>query len=375
MWRRRTALVVVLVLVVVTGGTVVWAPPAAWAGGRGEQIFGDVNGDTFTDRITLGLVQPDLCSVIVEYGTASGDYRLPVASVYLRPGGTGVGTRCPELGVAADLDVDRREELVLAWYPGPPPTVPYNLMILDDSFRPASGLLSAIFAPYYLGTEDFNGDGREDVYAVTDQGQGIETYLNQGDGTLVQGPTEWCAIPIDYDLADFDLDGATDLVNSYTERCLSFTVSTGVAVVLDDGTAQELQYDPLGVETWTSQVVNANGDRIPDIRTVSRLTGAIEFFIGTPSGIFVQSPRATTDSVTLTGTKAVTIDVLANDYVSSRATVTIGTPPRYGTVQVISDRRIVYRPRAGHGVTDRFTYQLTDGDHRSTGVVYLRWTG
>ncbi|WP_422773437.1 FG-GAP-like repeat-containing protein [Plantactinospora sp. WMMC1484] len=374
MLRRRTALVVVMVIVAATGGAVARAP-LAWAGGRGEQVLGDVNGDGFTDRITLGLVQPDFCSVIVEYGTASGDYRLPVAFVYLRPGGTGIGTRCPELGVAADLNGDGREELVVAWYPGPPPTVPYNLMYLDNSFRPASGLHSAIFAPYHLGTADFNGDGREDVYAVTDQGQGIETYLNQGNGTLAQGPTQWCGIPIDYELADFDLDGAADLVNSYSERCRSITFNSGVAVVLDDGTPQELQHDPVGLETWTSQVVNANGDRIPDIRTVSRLTGEIEFFIGTPTGVFVQSPRANTDSVTLTGTRAVAIDVLANDYVSSRATVTISAPPRYGTVQVISDRRIVYRPRADHGVTDRFTYQITDGEHRSSGVVYLRWTG
>ncbi|MFY1672975.1 FG-GAP-like repeat-containing protein [Plantactinospora sp. WMMB334] len=375
MWRRRTALAMVIVVVAATGGGVAWAPPLAWAGGRGEQVFGDVNGDGFTDRVTLGLVQPDFCSVIVEHGTASGGYRLPVASVYLRPGGTGIGTRCPELGVAVDLNGDRREELVVAWYPGPPPTVPYNLMYLDNSFRPASGLLSAIFAPYHLGTDDFDGDGREDVYAITDQGQGIETYLNQGNGTLVQGPTQWCGMPIDYNLADFDLDGATDLVNSYSERCRSSTFNSGVVVVLDDGTPQELQHDLVGVETWTSQVVNANGDRLRDIRTVSRLTGAIEFFIGTPSGRFVRSPKANTDSVTLTGTKAVAIDVLANDYVSSRATVTISTPPRYGTVQVISDRRIVYRPRADHGATDRFTYQLTDGDHRSSGVVYLRWTG
>ncbi|MEQ4301331.1 Ig-like domain-containing protein [Plantactinospora sp. B6F1] len=365
----------VIGIMIAIGGVAGSAPAPVWAAGRGDQVLGDVNGDGFTDRVTLGLVRPDLCSVIVEYGTASGEYRLPVAFVYLRPGGTGMGTRCPELGVAVDLDADRTEELVVAWYPGPPPTVPYNLMVLDTSFQPSFGLVSAIFAPYYLGTADFNGDGREDVYSVTDQGQGIETYLNLGNGTLTQGPAGWCARPFDYELTDFDLDGATDMVNSYTERCMSPTPISGVAVVLDDGTPQELQRDPIGVETWITRVVDANGDQIPDIRTESRLTGAVEHFIGIAGGRFVRAPKANTDSVTLTGTKAVTIYVLDNDQATSQVRVTITNPPRYGTARVISGGRIIYTPRANHGVTDRFTYQLTEDDRRSSAVVYLRFTG
>jgi hypothetical protein len=367
-------MVLVVLLATVLGGAGVLTPtPAVWAGGRGEQILGDVNGDGFVDRVTLGLVQPDFCSVIVEYGTESGDYRLPVASVYLRPGGTGIGTRCPELGVAVDLDTDRAEELVVAWYPGPPPTVSYNLMVLNQNFQPAFGLVSAIFAPYYLGEADFNGDGRQDVYSVTDQGQGIETYLNLGNGTLTHGPEKWCARPIEYELHDFDADGATDMVNSYAERCLSTTLASGVATVLDDGTAQELQRDPVGLETWTVDVVHANGDTIPDIRTVSRLTGEVEYFIAVGGGRFVQSPKANTDRVQLTGTKAVTITVLANDQATSQAQVSITSPPRYGTARVISGGRIIYTPRGSHGATDRFTYQITEGTRRSSAVVYIRW--
>ncbi|MGI5212298.1 FG-GAP-like repeat-containing protein [Plantactinospora sp. CA-290183] len=374
MWRKRTAIAAVLLLVATLGGAGPIAPSLVHAGGRGEQIFGDANGDGRTDRMTLGIVQPDFCSVIVEYGVASGGYGTPSAAVYLRPGGSGLGTRCPELGVAVDLDTDRHQELVVAWYPGPPPTVPYNLLVLDNDFHPLFGLVQAIFSPYYLGTADFNADGRQDVYSVTDQGQGIETYLNLGNGTLTHGPAEWCARPLEYQLRDFDLDGAMDLVNSYIERCEP-DFASGVAVVLDDGTTQELQYDPLGLETWTTRVVNANGDRIPDVRTVSRVTGETEYFIGIGGGRFVQSPRANTDTVHLTGTRAVTIDVLANDQATSQAQVTITVPPRYGTARVISGGRIVYTPRADHGTTDRFTYQLTEGARRSSAVVYVRWTG
>ncbi|GAA3726622.1 hypothetical protein GCM10022225_04750 [Plantactinospora mayteni] len=374
MWRRGTAVLAVLTLVVAIIGVGVLVPTLAWAAGRDEQISGDVNGDGRTDRITLGVVQPGLCAVIVEYGMASGGFRPPVASVYLRPGGTGIGARCPDLGVAVDLDSDRRQELVVAWYPGPPPVSGFNLMVLNNQFQPAFGLSEAVFAPYFLGTADFNGDGRQDVYSVTDQGQGIETYLNLGNGTLTPGPVAWCAGPLTFQLPDLDRNGASDLVSSYIQRCLSATDASGVNVVLDGGARQDLQADPVGLETWTTAVVNANGDRFDDIRTVSRLTGEVDFFINTGTGRFVESPRANSDSVPLTGTKAVSITVLGNDYVTSQAAVTVTTPPRYGTTQVTTGRQVVYRPRASHGTTDRFTYQVAEGPKRSSAVVYLHWT-
>ncbi|MBE1484743.1 Ig-like domain-containing protein [Plantactinospora soyae] len=374
MWRKRTSIVIVMVIVAAMSGTGLMAPSPVLAGGRGEPIFGDVNGDGTVDRLTLGIVQPDLCSVITEYGRPGGGYAPPVAAVYLRPGGSGLGTRCPELGVAVDLDTDHQQELVVGWFPGPPPTIEYNLLVLNNNFQPSFGLVQALFSPYFIGTADFNADGRQDVYTVTDQGQGIETYLNLGDGTLAAGPVQWCARPVEYALRDFDLDGAMDVVSSYLERCLS-AFTSGVAVVLDDGAAQVLQHDPNGLDTWVTRVVNANGDRIPDIRTVSRLTGITDYFIGTASGRFVLSPKANNDTVSITGTRAITINVKANDQATSQAVVTITVPPRYGTARVISGGRIVYTPRANHGLTDGFTYQLTEGTRRSSAVVRIRWTG
>lgn len=373
MWRRRIAVAVVLTVLAAAGGVGVVPPGPAWAAGRGDQIYGDVDGDGATDRITLGLVQPDFCSVIVEYGNGSGGYRPPVASVYLRPGGTGIGTRCPEIGVAVDLGNDHRDELVVAWYPGPPPSLPYNLLVLDNAFQPAFGLVQAIFAPYFLGTADFNGDGRQDVYSVTDQGQGIETYLSLGDGTLAHGSIAWCAGPFTYQLRDLDLDGGTDVVTAFTERCQP-SFATGVSVLRGNGAPQELQGDPAGLETWTARVLNANGDRYPDIRTVSGTTSRVDHFIGTPDGTFVLAPRARTDTVYLTGTRRVAIAVLANDYATTDARVTVVRAPRYGTTQVTTDRQIVYAPGAAHGATDTFTYEITEGGRRSRATVYLRFT-
>ncbi len=118
MWRRRTAMVTVIMMVAAVGAVGSMPPTAAWAAGQGAQIFGDVNGDGIIDRITLGVIEPDLCSVIVEYGIAPGVYQPPVASAYLKPGGSGIATRCPTLGVAVALGPSRRRRNW--WSPGIP---------------------------------------------------------------------------------------------------------------------------------------------------------------------------------------------------------------------------------------------------------------
>jgi hypothetical protein len=370
MWKKCSAVVAVLVIVASLGGA--W--PGAWAGGRNEAIHGDVNGDGYRDQVFLGIVQPDSCSVIVQYGTASGSLRPPVAYTYLRPGGTGLNTPCPDLGVAIDLNSDRIDELVIGWFAGPPPTISYNLRVLDDSFRPAFGLTQAIFQPSYLGTGDFNGDGRPDVYSVTDQGQGFETYLSLGDGTLTLGPERWCAWlgPIEYQLKDFDRDGAMDVLISYLEGCTDG--ASGVVVVLDDGTYQLLQHDVLAAQQWTAKVAYVNGDSIADVRTVSGTTGEVEYFIGTGRGTFAQSPTAVADGVTISGDTRTNIPVLANDYATSQARVTIVTPPSHGTARVTSSRSVVYTPGAAHPASDRFVYRLTEGGRSSTAAVNIRFT-
>ena len=86
-----------------------------------------------------------------------------------------------------------------------------------------------------------------------------------------------------------------------------------------------------------------------------------------------EASGANTDAVQLTKTKALAIDVLANDYASRYAKVIITSPPRYGTVKVLSDRRIVYRPNPTHGRTDRFTYQLVEEGKRSSATVNIKY--
>jgi hypothetical protein len=370
MWRKRTALTTTS-LVVIAAAAVVLGPSVAIAGGRGDPIHGDVDGDGLPDRIYLGIIQPDLCSVIVEYGLPGGGYRNPRAYAYLRPGGSGLGTRCPDLGVALDLDRDGVDDLVLGWFPGPPATPPGNLVILGQNFMPARSLPTALFQPSMIGIDDFNGDGRPDVYAVTDQGEGFETYLNAGDGTLTPGPQRWCAVPHEYLLRDLTRDGATEVVLSYILRCDDF--SSGVVVLRTDGSVFELHHDPFGADHWAVAVVYADADSIPDLRTTSRVDGTVTTFIGLGDGTFGRAPRANGDSVTRTGDRRIVIDVLANDLASRDAVVEIVEPPAHGRARVTADRRVAYTPDPGSRATDRFTYRLTERGRHSVTSVYLRY--
>lgn len=339
----------------------------AQAGGPGDPITGDFNADDISDVVVLGSVDPDLCSVVVRYGTSPGVYLPPVATVYARPGDS-AGTSCPDIGVGFDADGDRGDELWIGWSTGAPPSLTYNRMVIDDNLQTILTFSSPI-TPTYLGTADFSGDGRHTAFSVGRGG--FATYvIRNGVGQL--GPEQWCSAGTPaYHLRDVNGNRATDVVLSYARGCADG--SNGVVVVLDDGTAQHLELDPAGRVTWTSRFLNANGDRSPDIRTHNRVTGDTNYFIGRGDGSFVKGPDANTDTVYLTRVRPLAIDVLANDYVASETQVVVTVAPRYGTVRVLSDRRILYSPRSGHGRTDRFTYQLLREGKKSSAAVNIRF--
>lgn len=372
MWRKGIAIQIVISVVVAAAAALLPTSPAL-AGGRGEPIMGDVNGDGNEDLIYLGIIQPDSCSVIVRHGRPTGGYQLPTAYVYMKPGGTGTGIACPDLGVAVDLTNDNIDELVIGWFAGTPASVDYNLLVLDPTFAPLFALPDALFQPSYLGLADFDGDGRQDVYSTTDQGEGFETHLNLADdGTLTNGPVRFCAGPITYELQDFNNNGAMDVLISYLLSCDDQT--NGVVVVLDDGSVAQLQRDELEVDCWTSEIVFANADTIPDVRTTSEVTGQVDILIGRGDGTFVRAPTAVADSVTLSGAAPTIINVLANDFATSSATVEIVEGPRYGTAVVLGDGRVHFTPAPGNRATDRFVYRLSDNGRRSNTSVHVRYS-
>jgi len=240
-----------------------------------------------------------------------------------------------------------------------------DLLVLRD-FQPDGGF-QAIYQPSEIALADFNGDGRQDVYEWTDQGDGFRTFLNTSDGRLVPGPVQFCSGRPDFELADFDADGAMDVLIAYIEGCSGPFM--GVVVVLDDGTVVQLQDAELSQGLWSAVVVDADGDGVLDVRTVNGDTGEVTHFIGRGDGTFVAAPTAVDDAVQILRKQSTVITVLANDAATTGATVTIVTAPRYGSVIVTPAREVLYVRTQGHLRTDTFSYRLTDDGKTDTATV------
>jgi hypothetical protein len=370
MWSRRCAAIVVLVTVVSMGAVV----PPAQADYRGETLYGDFNNDGFTDSAVLGVVEPNLCSTILTYGAAPGVYIPPIAYTYPKPGGGTVYTDCPDIGIAINVDEDPADELWVGWTPGAPPPLDFNQVVLQPpTFAPSLTYVSRIVQPIFIHRGRFSSGGRYSPYLVGTGG--VQNFTTLDGVAWRPGPISYCSIDSPtVELADWTRNGVDGTLVAYTRGCIDG--GSGVVRIREDGSIQQLENDLTGQTTWTARVVYANGDRYPDVRITNRLTGAVSYFINDATnvpGLLVRAPDANTDSVQLTNVRAVAINVLANDYATRNAEVVITVAPRYGTVQVRSDRRVVYRPNPTHGRTDRFTYQLVEQGKRSSATVTLRY--
>jgi hypothetical protein len=368
MWGKRIAISVVMAVAVSVGAVGV-AAPAARAGGIGEPIFGNFNGDEFPDEAFLGSVAPDSCSVIVTYGAAPGVFSPPVVYVYLRPGGV---TNCPDLGTAFEVTGAPPDDLWVGWSVRQPANLNFNRLFLDpqNSFQIVSTFLSPV-TPVFIGAAVFTPGAPPSTYSYGNGG--FVTYI-QTPPTVTPGPEHWCSVDTpSVHLRDFNLDGALGALISYMNGCTDS--SNGVVVVNNVGTVEQLQIDPTRKTIWKAKVVFANSDKFPDVQTINQTTGEIDYFIGVGNGTFVKSPKALNDTVTIIDTRRTAIDVLANDFVTSQATLTITTPPREGTVQLTSSRTVIYTPHANHADNDRFVYQITQNGRTSEATVRIRFQG
>ncbi|GAB3814884.1 FG-GAP repeat domain-containing protein [Micromonospora zhanjiangensis] len=359
----------ITVLAAVLFAVGVAAAPAS-ADGRNDPIAADLNGDGLTDRVTLDAVPGPVtnCAVVVELAKPGGGYQAPQPHVYLTL--PGARNYCPDLGTAVRVS-STRTDLVVGWFSGRPPEAGSDLLVIRD-FRVVGGAMG-IFQPSVIGSADFNGDGRQDVYEWTDQGDGFQTFLTSGIGTLTRGPVRYCSGRPDPHLADFNRNRATDVVLGYIEGCPGYT--TGVVVILDDGRQVDLQRDTFGDRTWAVGVDDFNRDGRDDVVTTDD-HGTVTHFFGNGDGTFVAGPRPSPDRVSIrrtAGRANAVIAVLANDLATRRATVSIVTPPAYGRA-VVSRGRIVYTPDPGGGRADRLVYRLTDDGRSRNAAVTITFT-
>jgi hypothetical protein len=239
--------------------------PSARAEAPGEVVFGDFNGDGLPDFVVLGTVSPNLCSTIVEYGSAPGVYLPPIAYTYLALGG-GDAPDCPDIEVAADLTLDGLDDVGVGWSRGVPASLGFNRLILSPpTFQPTFTYTSAITRPTFLGAAVFSPGNRPTPYAIGPGG--MVNAVFEGS-TLVPGPIRFCSVngPT-VQLADWNQDHVDGVLLAYQNACADG--SSGVVTIRQDGSSVRLEHDPTGQARWAARVVNAHGDRFPDVRTTT----------------------------------------------------------------------------------------------------------
>ena len=365
MWARRFATATVMILLAGLGLT----PANAAAGGFQEPMYGDLNNDGIADRALL-VSHEDTCGVRVELGNGSGGYGTPTVHPYQPPGTPDENDDlCPDVGVIVDLGGDGINELVVTWFVDIHDGDYGGILVLRDYQvvkRYDNGEDGTEF-----GLADLNGDGLTDIY-VTVAFAYFYTLLNTPSGDLVRGPMKFCAVEPQVTLADFDGNGATDVVLSYLERCSD--QQDGVVVVLDDGSLVHLHEGERA--TWRVQIGDVNRDGRPDVQTTEDGTNQVTTHINRDGRSFVIAPLANDDLAHAYRNIPKVIKIRSNDYASTTATLTIVTPPRYGHLSNHDPRyEIVYIRDAAHSLADSFVYQLGQDGRTDTAAVTIRMKG
>lgn len=147
--------------------------------GRHDALYGDVTQDGIPDRVMLGGADPigdtSRCTLLVEPGLAAGGYG-PAETHHYDGTSARLTGYCPDMGVVLP---DGR--IVVAGFLGGD-----GLIVLSDFQRVGSYPTNTM--PSFIGTEDFNGDGRADVWESTDQQDILTTYVRAADGSFTPGP-------------------------------------------------------------------------------------------------------------------------------------------------------------------------------------------
>ena len=167
----------------------------------------------------------------------------------------------------------------------------------DGTFKPAvsyplsgasgvNGLLTPGDGSFSLVTDDFNGDGIEDIATTNSLTNNVSVLLGKGDGTFspartypIAGAHSLGIIPFALASGDFNHDGKPDLV---TGGALSVTVLLGDGA---GGFSAEASY-LVGFDIACVNVADVNGDGIPDIVASGTGTLNLKVFLGKGDGSF-----------------------------------------------------------------------------------------
>jgi uncharacterized protein (TIGR03437 family) len=241
----------------------------------------DLNGDRLPDLV---IANSGSNTLTVLLNSTSGVFTsLPPISLPTSP-----ANLAPNMTIAADLNGDRKIDLVVLGYGG--------LAVLlgngDGTFQPPLPVSNLL--PYTVQVADLNGDGIPDLAVTVPIGGGfipvgatLGILTGKGDGTFSNGPvyglgfTPWAALTI----GDFNHDGAPDI---------AVVSESAVTIFLNDGKGNFTAVVS-GGEPWdfAPGIVAAdfNGDGLLDLavtfQTVNgQASGSTAILLGRGDGTF-----------------------------------------------------------------------------------------
>jgi hypothetical protein len=81
--------------------------------------------------------------------------------------------------------------------------------------------------PYSVAVVDVNGDGKQDLAAVNEFSGSVSVLLGKGNGTFQKAVNYATGQPLNLAVADFNRDGASDLVVAGPENTVATLLNTG----------------------------------------------------------------------------------------------------------------------------------------------------